>query len=514
MTLTALLSAAILVPFFSGAQSSNSSTIYSMYASVQGNQVSQRSGSYSKTTADLEYGTTVLSTTGPIVYTVTPAALSIGSNESKTWNGIIKADPANIPLAGTSVPAVLKGDYTVGFSRPKGAGSNGTVISTHTCRGCDYHGEGVHGEHEKVEVGGADSLRFNVISIKLDIAAKDSVCAGDTIKLTATPYPGTGGTVTWSNGETGNSIQWIADDSKTFSAKLTIGGVSYTDSVFIFVGKPGEIKFIGPPPLFAGWEKNIKNVDAIKDKTKAALKAIPAKVTLTGPTVTLDYGEGDCCNNGKVIADGKRIIKGTITAGLDAHVPMASPPWTAYFEKDIHKFGYVFKLKVEYGLFLDVGAHFKGELGYRWDECIPEDCFVGEIGLDCPIELSIQASGEACVVNPNRVAKQCLGENQNGNRCRRMTKNWCQYCSSYNGPNVPAHTSQSNWCIGCPEFTIKPASIASSIYGKVTYNEKNCNEGIKFQAGIGKVVFTTGITIFKYDLYWSYTIWEGAQIYP
>lgn len=490
---------------------------YDMYTSVQGNQVNSYSGNYSKTTKKLEYSNVTISTVGPIQYTVTPATLSIGPEESKTWNGTITADPAQIPLAGTRQDAVLKADYTIGFSRPKGTGSDGTVISTHTCRGCDYHGEGVHGEHEKVEIEAKDSIKFNVISLSMTIDAPDSVCYGDSVQITANTYPESSsiGTVEWDDGTTGRTRIWVANSSRTFTATFKVQGITYKDSISIYVAIPSNFSFTGAaPPLFEGWSRNLNKVDEIKNKTKGALQAIPARVTISGPTVTLDYGKGDCCNNGNVIADGKKTVKGTLTAGINASVPMASPPWTAAVEIEKRKFGYVFKLQLQYGLFLDVGANFEGVLGYRWDECVPEDCFIGSIGLDCPMRLSITANGQACVSNPNRIAKRCLGRKQNGARCSRMTKNWCQYCSNYNGPNVPPHSSQSRWCFPCPSFNITPAAISSSLYGKVTYNDESCTEGIRFKAGIGPVVFSTGASIMGYDLSWSYTIWNGAQIYP
>lgn len=484
------------------------------YTSVQGKQVDGGyTGSYSKSTDNYEHGTTTLTKSGPIVYSVTPAGLTIGTNESKTWNGTVTADPDNIPAAGTTVPAKLSANYTIGYSRPKGAGGGGAVISTHECGGCAYHGEGNKGEHEVVEKNGTDSLTFSVVSIQLNIEGKDSVCEGDTVIFTATEYPG-GGTTTWFDGSTGTTCRWVADASRDITATYAVGGVTYTDTRPITVKDPGNWARGVGVPSFEGWTHQINKVEEIKNKTKNALYAIPAEVVVTGPEVSFSYGVVDCCNEGTMIDDGQSEVEGTITAGLTANVPMASPPWTAQINIVKQKYGYIFLLKLKYGLFLNAGINFTGSLGYRADECVPEDCFTGSIGLDCPLTLSLTASGEASITRAGARAKPCKGTNVGGSHCGRTTTNWCGYCSEYNGPGVPVHTSQSWWCLPNPSFNVTPASLSTSFYGKVTYNADSCSSGWDFGVGIGPVTFTASVSLLDYELSWSYPIWAGCQIYP
>jgi hypothetical protein len=450
---------------------------------------------------------------GPITHSITPAALSIGTNESKTWNGTVNANAAAVAGEGVTVPAKLKGDYIISYSRPQGSESGGTVLSTHECSGCSYHGPGVNGTHEIVKKTGTDSLALSVISIKLKVNGKPKVCAGDTIEYTATTYPSTGGTVTWSTGQTGQSTKFVATNDVTVIATLSIGGVSYTDSMQVKVTAMNTWETVAGFPGFKGWETALTKVEEIKKQTKLVLEAVPAKVTVKGPDVAFSYAQKNCCVDGVVIPNGEKKAGVSITGGIYGKVPMLAPPWTAQFNLQKQKYGFVFSVQCEYGLFLDVGAEGKGDLGYRANECIPEDCLTGGIGINFPVKLSVTAQGSVCLQSASSPSVQCSGTTQNGARCGRNTTNSCGYCSSSNN-GAPLHTTQSWWCFSCPSFAITPAALSTNFFGKVTYNEKTCTDGLAASAGMGPVTFSTSINVLGYEFGWSYDIWGGGNIYP
>jgi len=495
------------------------STAVDLYISKQTGQSTSYSGSYSKSTDRYEHGTATLSAAGPIIYNVTPSSLDISTNSSKSWSGDIKGDVPNGPAPGSSESATLTLDYDVFFSRPSGASTEGVVLSTYDCGGaCSIHHSdppATSGMHQMVEAVGQRSKSFNVISIKIKIDGKPDACQGDSLTYTAITYP-SGGSILWSNGKTTSSILIVAGKSNiNIWAKYTISGISYTDSFTTNVSVPSGWETGIGVPSFTAWQNQLNKVDNIKNKTKEAITAIPANIEIKGPDFSFSFQKKDCCKDGIVTDDGEKQVSGTISGSISAtDVALAPPPWTASFNKNIQRYGYVFEVKVNYGLLLDVAGEFKGSIGYRVNECVPEDCFTGDIGLNFPITLSLKASGYACIKSANAPVRRCKGKNSDGSRCSRTTTNKCGYCSQYNGPNVPLHTSQSWWCFGCPTFNITPASISSNIYGQVTYNKNSCTDGFAAACGIGPVVFTASVGVLGYTLSWSHQIWSGAQLYP
>lgn len=489
-----------------------------LYVSKQTGQRTSYSGSYSKTTDRYSHGTTTFSQNDKLDVSVTPSDLSIGTNSTKNWSGTIAPNVANAPTAGSSESTTLTANYNVFYSRPAGMSSAGSVVSTYTCGGtCSAHSGSPPGNHEIVNETGTRSISFNIISIKVKISGKPSACKGDTLQYTATAYPGNGtGVLSWSNGSVSNTIQVVAKNSDVkVSVTYTVSGVSYSDSFTTTVSVPGPWTRGLGSPTFTAWQNQLNKVDKIKKGAKDAIQAIPAKITVKGPEFSFAYEEKDCCKDGNITVKGEKKVSGTISGGIYANdVPLAPPPWTGSFGKTIQRYGYVFKLEIAYGLLLDVGGEFKGTIGYRINECVPEDCFTGDIGLNFPITLAIKASGTACIVAAYRPSQRCKGTKVDGTRCNRMTTNKCGYCSNSNGPNVPPHTSQSWWCFGCPSFNVTPASISSNVYGNVTYNKNSCTDGFGASCGIGPVVFTASVGVLGYNLSWSYEIWGGAQLYP
>ncbi|MDP1726658.1 MAG: hypothetical protein Q8M15_07730 [Bacteroidota bacterium] len=220
-----------------------------LYVSKQTNEKSEYSGSYSKQTDRYEQGNVTLSKTGPINYSITPSSLSIATNENKNWNGSIYPDVATCPAAGSSVAASVTGNYNITYSRPYGAGTNGTVTSTYYCSnngsasgtgGCTFHG-GNPGAHEMVNDVGSQVLSFNIVSILIDLP--DTICLGHTGEkdITAVSFPSSGGSYLWSS--TNSNVLITNSDQKTahiklldtnvthavVKVKITIEGVTYED---------------------------------------------------------------------------------------------------------------------------------------------------------------------------------------------------------------------------------------------------------------------------------------------
>jgi len=245
----------IFILMFGNAYAQQSAT--TLYVSTQNGQSSVYSGSYSKSTDRYENGTVNISKTGPVIYTINPPDLSISPNETKSWTGTVKADPSTSPAPGNSASANITANYTIGYSRPYGTGTNGTVQSTYYCTsstssgggsssgsgstgGCPYHGT-TAGVHEIVSVSGVQTLSFTVISILADLP--DTLCLGasGSGQVNVTTFPLAGGTYSWvalssavtiANADQKDPTVTLTDTSvhnARIKVTFTIGGVSYSD---------------------------------------------------------------------------------------------------------------------------------------------------------------------------------------------------------------------------------------------------------------------------------------------
>ncbi len=222
-----------------------------LYISKQTGEKSKFNGSNSKTTDKFESGSVKIKKTGPINYTVTPNELSIGPEQTKTWQGEVSPETHGAPPAGKSANANISGDYKVTYSRPAGTGSGGTVKSTYSCGsgggGCEFHGNS-GGTHEIVEKTGTESIDFTVYSIKVTLP--DTIClsssAGTSAQgvVNAVSFPGSGGSFAWkslsnditiTNGNTQAATLTLSDTTKTgqVEVKFTIEGVSYKTTAFV-----------------------------------------------------------------------------------------------------------------------------------------------------------------------------------------------------------------------------------------------------------------------------------------
>ncbi len=215
-------------------------TQYFLYVSKQTGEFSKHNGNGTKTTDDYESGTVTINAEGPLKWSVNPADLSIGPNETKTWTGWVAPDPAKAPAPGSSVQATLKGNYNVTFSRPSVGGGDGNVVGGYDCGKCPAHPDGGH--HDIINKIGTEQRDFTIYSIKVDVS-DDIQCINGVAELTADIFPGHGGEVLWTtpsgqlNGQTVNYVLPPALMNIPVSAKFTIEGVSYQDAGTIKVAK-------------------------------------------------------------------------------------------------------------------------------------------------------------------------------------------------------------------------------------------------------------------------------------
>lgn len=234
-------------------QISQSQDTTKLYYSQQTGEKTQKTGSQGKSTDKHEYGNVGYSTIGPIQVTITPNDLSIGTNESKTWTGIV--EPTNLE-AGSMQSAKITANYDVHFSRPSGGGGGGSVVSTYQCGdgsstgGCTFHG-GVPGDHQLMHQIGSEEINFMVYSLK--VILPDTICispatdgsAGSNGSQAGTVFPEIdGATYEWS--VISGPITLTNTDQKTVSIVLSdntligeiqlkyiIEGVSYTKKAFV-----------------------------------------------------------------------------------------------------------------------------------------------------------------------------------------------------------------------------------------------------------------------------------------
>jgi hypothetical protein len=221
-----------------------------VYVSRQTKKSTEYNGNYAKQTDRYEQGKVDLIAYGPIVYSIDPNELTIQPNQNKNWKGKVSADIINMPEPGYSVAAQLLAKYNVQYSRPYGAGTNGTVLSTYYCSdngsaagngGCPFHNN-KPGAHEIVKDIGEKSIDFTVYSIKVTLA--DTICLGKKGQrdVTAVSFPAQGGNFKWTSSHPKvvikNGDQRIANitlldtsiKNAVVKVKFTIEGIAYETS--------------------------------------------------------------------------------------------------------------------------------------------------------------------------------------------------------------------------------------------------------------------------------------------
>jgi hypothetical protein len=177
-----------------------------IYISKQNKKSTRYVGSHEKTTDKYEHGSVKLTSQGPIVYSVDPIDLSIGTNSSKSWNGNISGNIEAAPDAGNSVNARIDADYEWTFSRAVGSGKGGTIQKVQECQpfepggrnNCSFHPQG-SGKHEIVHFTGKEQLNFQVFSISANIPDTIYVRGPEAVvsDINAEFFPAEGGEITW-----------------------------------------------------------------------------------------------------------------------------------------------------------------------------------------------------------------------------------------------------------------------------------------------------------------------------
>ena len=195
-----------------------------IYVSKQTGQATTFSGSGSKSTDKYEHGICNMSSTGPILYSASPNSYSIGTNETKNWDGKVWGDVGNAPAPGSSTIATLKGDYTVTYSKPN---------------------PNAPGGHEMVnDKKGTVSINFIVHSINVEAVDSIPMCPGREIAIPAMWYPaggkyewtaGPGLKITAGQGTETITIKEVGSVSTTLSVKYSFGGVSCSKTIKINV---------------------------------------------------------------------------------------------------------------------------------------------------------------------------------------------------------------------------------------------------------------------------------------
>jgi hypothetical protein len=205
----------------------------SLYLSKQTNQYSSFTGSDSKTTDKHENGSVIVSTSGPIKYSVTPADFSIGPNQTKTWTGIISPDMSAAPAAGSSASGSITGHFQVHYKV-------GGVFDPST-------GKWVVDGVDK-DTSGDVTENFTVYSIKASLP--DTICIGSSMQGSATvvtfPANGEGATYNWEIIGTSIAISLTNTNSQTVSISMadssimvpikvtyTIQGVEYSTTSIV-----------------------------------------------------------------------------------------------------------------------------------------------------------------------------------------------------------------------------------------------------------------------------------------
>lgn len=241
------------------------------------------------------------------------------------------------------------------------------------------------------------------------------------------------------------------------------------------------------------------------EKAKNVLKKVPAAITIDGPTFSGSYKIRDCCKDGiNEVKNGETEVSAGITFGIHAKdVPCLSPPLTARIEKDITVMGYTFSLDVRYGLFATLGVDLSGQVGYKSNECIPQNCYTASFGINIPVKFEAKISIKACVKKKGGTSTQCKGITNKGVRCKKPTLNLCGYCH--------LHTDQSWWCIPCLDITPLAVSASTNFYGNYGFD---CNEAAKIKLGVGAITLAFNISIWKFGYSVSIPVTKGAVLYP
>ena len=448
-----------------------------LYISTQTGEYTTIEGSGTASTDEDESGECECSKTGPIIYNISP--LSIGNSESLTVEGEVYPDSDNAPAAGDSASASITCDCEWTWQKWKGLED-----------GVDYHYD--------TTGYGSETKDYKVYSLHIEISGDSMACEGDTLVFTAKASPG-GGTITWSDFTDGETMTRVAP-SKDFTvyAVYDIEGVTYKAEHSVKVGAPGSWEFSDGPPAITQWQDALNNIEVIKKTADKIIKKLPFDAQLKGPTFSYSHKKKNCCKASEIIINGLVESTGTIKATISAEdVSVPILPYSGDITKYYSKYGFLFELKIIWGLRFSIEASASGSLTHSVDSCKSEECFKGELGLGLSGTAKVGVKIEGKFVSSN--VSSCK-------TCGVATVNLCGYCDN--------HTYKSWWCLPTVSVELDPANITFSISGAITYNDKSCTSGLDAKASIGPVVFTSHFKVYEYSFDWSYTVIKKLSLYP
>ncbi|MDZ4758920.1 MAG: hypothetical protein SGJ10_12385 [Bacteroidota bacterium] len=312
-----------------------------LYVSKQTGQTSNFHGQQGKTTDKYEEGNVTINVVGPITHAVTPNDMSIGHNQTKTWQGQISPLIAQCPAPGSSVSAKLNAAYDVVFSRPQGGAADGAVIlSTYNCSteadgvnhehsGCQFHGS-LGGMHEIVRKIGTVVQDFEIFSINCIVPVAFN-CADGTATLHADIYPGNEGTVIWQTpfGQlTGNDIQINLPpnfNNINVTATYTVRGVSYSANGVI---RPDNLTGFALP-CCANQPKNVRDIAMLTFDGPCHPPVVFAPAIVSPPTTGI-VGPTNIIN---VTASANTVNLGSTITTVNENIELSVTPFAVDFSK-------------------------------------------------------------------------------------------------------------------------------------------------------------------------------------
>ncbi len=304
-----------------------------LYVNKEEKKSSVKTGNYHRKTDKYEHGSVQLTKQGPIVYTVKPAELSLGTDSEKSWDGILMADVDAAPEPGKMAKAKLTADYDWTYSRPVDLNGGGKVIRKQPCGGppyCPHHPNGP-GEHEIVNFNGTEEFEFEIYSLRIkigDIGCDVSQGNVEILRLNAEVFPD-GGTLTWilpdGSKHVGNNldlgVKQLGNPSFPLVATYEIEGIKVSDTKIVWRNKMTAFRlpccvdketkvadiagldFDGPcrfpvdfkPPLltlpWVFWSSNEKVTASLNGKTlEAGITVVHPDKVLNITPVAVDFG--------------------------------------------------------------------------------------------------------------------------------------------------------------------------------------------------------------------------------
>jgi len=267
-----------------------------LYISKQTGEMTVLTGNITQKTKENESVSAVITTSGPIKYSVTPSELSLGSNQEKTWIGTVYPDIGKSPEAGHSAEAKLTGNYDIKYIKGQiNDGITGLILK----------------EGHPLSNNGSTTLNYVVYSIKTTL--EDTVfylCDGN-FTLHATGYPAggkyewmtKGGAIKLIQQPDSSSIKVLANfDYKnlpqnhpqdTIIVKYSFGNVSYSANCLVKIPEEltDDMSTCKEKMLRPGYNGNVGNTTGIPDE-------IANQYGFTAANQAHDTCYGDC-NAGK-----------------------------------------------------------------------------------------------------------------------------------------------------------------------------------------------------------------------